>query len=245
MLVIATGIGFSAYAEIGRPLLEIDYPLLGLPSLAVLLENKYQLRAGQAQYLVSTLAGLAAGIAVLITAGLLVHLNRHRAKSSPSFGYAVLLVLFLAGVLLMPTPVLGGGYTTFDCGGDVISSYEKVGAHLRQLIPPGSKVYWKGGLSVAPLLYVPGIHIYPSQVNGDYSLYLDGDAEALEKYGFWNPDLANRWLNETDYALIEQRYYRRWFRDTVDQGRFVELAPTPDKLVCRDDSQIRIFKRLK
>lgn len=244
VLVIATGIGFSAYAEIGRPLLEIDYPLLGLPSLAVLLENKYQLRAGQAQYLVSTLAGLAAGIAVLITAGLLVHLS-HRAKSNPSFGYAVLLVLFLAGVLLTPTPVLGGGYTTFDCGGDVISSYEKVGAHLRQLIPPGSKVYWKGGLSVAPLLYVPGIHIYPSQVNGDYSFYLDGDAEALEKYGFWNPDLANRWLNEADYALIEQRYYRRWFRDTVDQERFVELAPTPDKLVCRDDSQIRIFKRLK
>ncbi|MGW8252010.1 MAG: hypothetical protein ACWGO1_15325, partial [Anaerolineales bacterium] len=244
VLLIATGVGFSAYAEIGRPILEIELPALGLPSLAVLLENKYRLPPGQAQYMVSTLVGLTGGILILSVAGGLALISRRRGRPSRSFGYAALLVLFVTGALLTPTPLLGLGYTTFDCGGDVITSYERVGAHLRRLIPPGSQVYWKGGLSVAPLLYVPGIHIYPSQVNGDYSFYLDGDAQELERYGFWNPDLANLWLNETDFALIEQRYYRRWFRDTVDQERFVELEPTPDKVICRDNSQIRIFKRL-
>jgi len=106
-------------------------------------------------------------------------------------------------------------------------------------------VYWYGGLSFAPLLYLEGVQIYPAQVNDGYSFYLDGDAVALEKYGYWNPDLSNRWLDETDYALIEQRNYRQTFRDTVDQDRFVELEPTPDKVICRDDSRIRIFKRLK
>jgi hypothetical protein len=246
VLIIATGVGFSAYAEIGRTLLEIDFSVLGLPTIASLLENKYQVPPTEGQYLVATLAGLAGGIVILAAAGLLVFFNRNRPEPpNLSFGYSALLILFLVGVLLTPTPVLGRGYQTFDCGGDVISSYESVGAHLARLIPLGSKVYWKGGLSFAPLLYVPGIQIYPSQVNGDYSFYLDGDSEALEKYGFWNPDLANRWLNEADFALIEQRYYPKWFRDTVDQDRFMELEPTPDKVICRDNSQIRIFKRIR
>ncbi len=172
-------------------------------------------------------------------------MNRDQQRQTTIFGYYVLILTLTAGVLLTPTSLLGLGYKTLDCGGDVISSYESAGAHLAGTIPPDSRVYWKGGLSAAPLLYLPGVQIYPSQINGDYSFYLDGDVNALEKYGYWNPELSNRWLDETDYVLMEQRYYRRWFRDTVDQDRFVELEPTPDKVICRENSRIRIFKRVK
>jgi hypothetical protein len=98
---------------------------------------------------------------------------------------------------------------------------------------------------VVPLLYVPGIRIYPSQVNGDYSYRLDGDPAELERYGYWNPALADRWLDETDFALIEERYYRRWFKDWVDQERFVELEPTAPKAACKENSGIRVFKRVR
>ena len=39
----------------------------------------------------------------------------------------------------------------------------------RETIPPGSRIYWFGQLSVVPLLYLPGVRIYPAQINGDYS----------------------------------------------------------------------------
>lgn len=244
VLIVATGIGFSTYEDIGRALLEIDFPILGLPTIAVLLENKFQISPNQGQYLVATLAGLAGGILILAAAGLQVWFKRNQPSHNPSFGYSALMAILFVGLLLTPTILLGRGFQTFDCGGDVISSYEAVGAHIARLIPPGSKVYWRGGLSFAPLLYVPGVQIYPSQVNGSYSFYLDGDANALEKYGFWNPDLSNQWLDETDFALIEQRDYRKWFKDTVDQDRFVELETAPDKVICRNNTRIRIFKRL-
>jgi hypothetical protein len=244
ILIFAAGIGFSAYDEIGQALLTVGFPSSGLPSIGILLENKFQLPPNQAQYLVAAGAGFVFGMVILLATVVWMLLRRHLRKKNSAFGYTILVIFMLVGTLLTPTVILGGGYKTFDCGGDIISSYEAVGAHLAELIPPGSKVYWKGGLSFAPLLYAPGIMIYPPQVNGDYSFYLDGDANELEKYGYWNPDLSNQWLNETDYVLIEERYYRKWFKDTVDPSRFVELEPTPDKVVCRDNSQIRIFKRL-
>lgn len=245
VIAVSAGIGFSTYADFGSSLLEIDLSLFGLPSIGVLLENKFQIMPREGRYWAATIAGLAGGILILTVSGLVVRFSRNPAQQNLSFGYITLVLLLVIGVFLTPTAVLGRGYQTFDCGGDVISSYESVGAHLARVIPSGTKVYWNGGLSFAPLLYLAGVQIYPAQVNDGYSFYLDGDAVALEKYGHWNPDLSNRWLDETDFALIEQRNYRQMFRDVVDQDRFIELEATPDKVICRDNSRIRIFKRLK
>jgi len=243
VLLITAGVGFSNFEDLGRAILELDFPWIGLPSIAVLLENKYGILPRQGQYLAAAGTGAAAGLAILLAAGLLALLDYRRARRA-RYGFWAVICLLAAGALLTPTLVLGRGYQSLDCGGDVIASYETAGRHLARLIPPGSQVYWKGGLSVAPLLYVPGIQIYPSQVNGDYSYRLGGDPDALEKYGLWNHRLANRWLDETDYVLVEERYYRKWFKDWVDQDRFIELDPTPDKVACRGNSAIRIFKRL-
>jgi hypothetical protein len=244
VLVTAVGIGYSTSELFGRQMLEIPLPF-GLTSVGVVLQNKFGILPRSGIYLLPTLAGLAAGIAIVLAAGLLVLVYLRQPERARSLGLWAILLMFGAGLLLTPTRVLGGGYNTFDCTGNTIASYEAAGVHLASIIPSGSQVYWKGGLSVVPLLYVPGIRIYPSQVNGDYSLQLDGDPEDLVKYGYWNPELADRWLNEADYVLIEGRYYRDWFRDTVDQSRFEELEPTPRQAPCRDNSQIRIFRRLR
>ncbi len=244
VLGTAAGIGYSTSELYGRSLLEVPLPF-GLASIGVVLQNKFGILPRTGITLLPALAGLAAGLVILLAAGLLVFLYRKQPGQARSLGVWAILLMFGAGVLLSPTNLLGGGYQTFDCSGNTIASYEAAGAHLANTIPPGSQIYWKGGLSVVPLLYVPGIRIYPSQVNGDYSLQLDGDPEALVEYGYWNPELADRWLNEADFALIEGRYYRDWFRDTVDQSRFEELEPTPLQAPCRENSQIRIFKRLR
>lgn len=248
ILIVTVGIGFSTFEDLGRSLLDVDFPWLGLPSIGVLLENKYGILPRQGQYLVPSAVGALAGMAALVLAGVILGLfalMRNRRLGNRKFAWIAMTLILAAGILLTPTVVLGRGYTTYDCGGDVIASYEQAGNHLAKLIPPGSQVYWKGGLSVVPLLYVPGIQIYPSQVNGDYSYRLDGDADALEKYGYWNPELADRWLDEADYVLIEERYYRKWFKDWVDPDRFVELEPSADKAACKGNSGIRIFQRLR
>ncbi len=243
ILIVSIGIGFSTFEDLGRKLLELDFPWLGLPSIGVLLENKYGILPRQGQYLAAAGAGAAVGVLILAFAGAAALLS-YRKNGKSQLAWWAIAVTLIAGALLTPTIVLGRGYTTYDCSGDVIASYEAAGAHLAKLIPPGSQVYWKGGLSVAPLLHVPGIRIYPSQVNGDYSYRLDGDPEALEKYGYWNPELADRWLDEADFVLIEARYYRKWFKDWVDPDRFLELEPTPLKAACKENSAIRIFERV-
>ena len=244
IVLITTGVGFSTFEDIGRAILSLEFPSLGLPSIAVLLENKFQLTPQRGQFIVASAAGLTAGILILALAAVPTWIE-HRRTGRSRYGVWALCSLLVAGVLLTPTSVLGQGYRSFDCGGDVIASYQAAGEHLARLIPPGSQVYWKGGLSIAPLLYVPGINVLPSQVNGDYSYRRDGDPDALEKYGFWNHRLADQWLDEADYVLVEERYYRKWFKDWVDQDRFIELPPTADLLACRDSSAIRVFQRIR
>jgi len=244
ILVVASGVGFSTFEDIGRAILSIEFPSLGQPSIQVLLENKFQVSPPRGQFLVAFASGVIAGILILLIAAVPAWIGYRRTGHSRS-GVWALVSLLVAGVLLTPTPVLGLGYRSFDCGGDVLASYRAAGEHLARLIPPGSQVYWKGGLSVAPLLYIPGVKIYPSQVNGDYSYRLDGDPDALERYGFWNHRLADGWLDEADFVLVEERYYRKWFKDWVNQDRFVELPPTDDLLACRDSSAIRVFQRIR
>jgi hypothetical protein len=147
------------------------------------------------------------------------------------------------GYLLSPTVLLGGGYNTYDCSGDVIRGYELAGEHLAQLIPPGSHVYWRGGNSAVPLLYVPGIEIYPAQINGDYSLRKGGDPDALVRYGFWSEELARQWAAEADFILIEERLFGGWLGELVEAGGHNELRETPATVLCRGNASIHIFKK--
>jgi hypothetical protein len=253
ILIVSTGIGFGAFEDVGGSLAEMSISrlFLGEPQryaesvpLGAVLENKFHLGYQVIRRLTPAAFGFAAGMAMLIAAvALWAIFVRRNDYVKPSPGYLAVLIFFLAGAVFTPSIVLGGGYHTYDCDADVIGSYQVIGHHLAEKIPPGSRVYWRGRLSAAPLVYMPGIEIYPAQLNGDYTYHIGGDPDALARYGFWNEELARRWADEADFILIARHYYAGWLKELVNAGGFDELERTPVAAHCTEEAQIRIFRR--
>jgi hypothetical protein len=138
--------------------------------------------------------------------------------------------------------VLGNGDRDPACG-DILAAYETVGAHLAKLVPPGSLVDWNGGLATVPLLYMPGVRIFPPQLNDGYSKRHGGDAEQLYRHGYWNAELAQKWLHEADFVLVEGWRYRSELRQEISPAEFNELEETPPLQTCSEGTQILIFRR--
>jgi hypothetical protein len=258
ILILAAGIGYSASLEIGDnllPLLSIKVPrirslqvLSGSVELGGLIQNYYGLTAEDYEPLMKlilpTVIGFFVGLGIVFIS-ILIYRRRTRREglSKISLGLIALVLFMVIGYIFTPTVVFGGGYNTYDCGGDVISSYEAAGRHLNAEIPAGSLVYWKGGNSIVPMLYLQDVEIYPAQINGDYSFRLGGTPEALESFGFWSEELALEWAEEADFILIEERFYKGWLRELVESGDFDELEPTAPTVGCRRKSAIHIFQR--
>ena len=158
--------------------------------------------------------------------------------------YLVLPLFICTGMIFSPFWFLGGGYQDYECQGDVIASSEAVGRDLEDKVPPGALIYWKGGLSPAPLLYLDDYDVFPPLLNGAYTLRQSEDSEALVKYGFWNISLAEQWAETATIVLIEgSRFDGGFLEDAVSSGDFLELDPTPPQSPCQPDSTIRIFLR--
>jgi hypothetical protein len=253
ILLISAGIGYGAFEEIGNQLMDVAIPnyLRGIErfsnadSLGNYLTSSYQLQAREQRRLLPALAGLGVGLVILLLAVVLTYwVNRRRQEIRISYGMIAQTTFFLTGLILTPSLPLSGGYRFYECSGDVIASYEAAGHHLADVIPPGSQVYWEGGLSTVPLLYLTGVKIYPPQVNGSYSFNLGQDSDGLERYGFWNQELADNWVHQADYVLIQERYFRNWLEEVVTRGRYRELQPTGLTAACQPDSRIRIFRRI-
>jgi len=274
---ISAGIGYGAFEQIGNRLYDLLIPQWlvgsstpGYVALGAILANRFSLGAAELRRWLPIAFGAIVGMIVLLLAWLVKYIADRRMQRqdatggnpspgaslevegparlvAPSYGYWAVVTFLLVGVLLSPTILLGGGYTTYDCvAGDVIASYEAAGQHLAETIPPGSRIYWFGQLSVAPLLYLPDVRIYPAQINGDYAFLSSGNkTDLITRFGRWNQTLASQWAGEADYVLIEQRRFRGWLRDQMLSGGYEELEPTPPAVNCRDNSRIRIFKRLK
>lgn len=261
LLAVSASVGYSAFEDISTQLLEIRIPgiFIGLStdpsdfiSLRKFLTQRYELENSLQRRLPPAILGLGFGILILFIAWMVKIVLSFLKKrypnfihNSPSFGYWALIVFLAAAILLTPTTALGGGRFAYDCGGNTIRSYQIAGDHLASLIPPGSTVYWRGGLSAAPLLYVPGIKIYPPQMIGDYSYVTGGEPDQLFEFGFWNQELDHRWINEADYILIEERFFKGWLMEAVASGNFDELEPSPPTVTCYNGSQIHIFKNIK
>lgn len=249
ILATCAGLGFGSFEELGNPIYDLGIPqwLLGsntpgTAALGAVLVNKFSFQAQDLRRILPTVFGFGAGLLLLLLAWGAKKIAREK---QTSFGYWALSTFLALGILLSPGQVLGGGYSAYDCSQDVIASYEAAGKHLAATIPPGSRVYWRGTLSAVPLLYVPGIHIYPPQINDGYT-YLEGggDLDQIYRLGRWNEALARQWLNEADIILVEARFFKGWLRDAMMNLRIEQLSPTPPTVYCREDSQILIFKKI-
>jgi hypothetical protein len=143
---------------------------------------------------------------------------------------------------LFLSPILNGRAALPDCKVDVIKANEQIGSHLKEIIPAGSLVYWDGGLSAAPLLYLPKVKMFPAQINSGYSFINGGDPEQLNKFGYWNAELDANWKSTAQFFIIEEERYPRW-QEFFTPDQFDEYPPTSVGTSCVEKTRLRIFRR--
>jgi hypothetical protein len=130
-----------------------------------------------------------------------------------------------------------------DCPQDLILANEQLGRHLDNVIPPNSLVYWEGGLSFTPLVYVPDIRIFPPQINDGYTYRTGGDPDLLHRLSHWNAALNDEWIDAADVFIVEVRRYQSWSA-FLNSGEFEEYSPSLYLPSCQDGAGLRIFHRL-
>lgn len=163
-----------------------------------------------------------------------------RSSGTLGFGAIYASTILVLGVIL--SPILSGSLGYRDCRMDVISANEQIGVHLRGIIPEGSVVYWNGGLSTAPLLYLPGVEIFPAQINNGYSFLSHGDRAELFKFGFWNEEMDAEWKATADFFILEEKRYPEW-KEFLNPEQFDEYERTPVGTSCQEETHLRIFRR--
>ena len=253
VLILAAGIGYAAFEDVGEVLLNIQFPRLlsflrsrqlpiGHVSLGTILEAKFNLDYPSARRIVPALSGLGLGIGIILLAYILNRTQKLKDYARRgSFGFNALLVFIAIGYILTPTQLLGGGDDAFVCSQDVVANYEYVGAVLNQQIPAESTVFWQA-YSPIPLLYIPQVNIYPAQLNNLSTLRLGGETESLARYGLWNEVLAREWITVSDYVMIEEGEYF-WPDDLVDTSDFAEIGEAIPLNPCNINTNLHILRR--
>lgn len=246
LLILATGLGLAAFEEIGLPVLNMPIPRLksgqilpGTTSLWEALSQKTSLPLSLARKLAAIGAGGAAAIAILLV---VYFLWRRFYRGRISYGFLLLNGVLLFGLLF--SPVLIGPARGLNCDRDVIAMNEQVGSYLARIVPPGSRVYWAGGLSAVPLLYIPSARLYPAQINGGYTFAHDGDAQTLLQAGYWNEELRSEWIASADIFIVSEENYPSW-KGFFSADRFQEFDRSPVATSCEAGSRLRVFKRIR
>lgn len=244
LLIIFTGMGFSAFEDIGPSLLKLPAPRMRdlriLPGFITwwdILSNKFHLNNNLAIKYASTFFGFVTGCLIIAT-GYFIWRRRWRSRA----GFGAFFASAILALGLVASPILHGSAGIKECNSDLILANEQIGSHLRGIIPEGSSVFWDGGLSGAPLLYLPGATIFPAQLNSSYSFIRNGETAEVIRFGFWNEELATEWKASADFFIIEAERYGGW-KDFFTPDKFVEYQRSPVGTSCLNDSQLRIFRR--
>lgn len=248
--ILGAGMGFGAHQDLDEILLNIRVPRIrgmqlqeGFTELWRMLANKFDFTYDQLKQIIPTSFGLIAGIIIVLAALIVILVRLRHGDRRYSLGALALTICLAAGAILTPSKIFGN-IDEKDCGGDVIASYEKAAPILRASVPPGSLVFWEGGLVTVPLLYLPDIQIFGPQLNDGYSFRKGGDADTLYKFGYWNAELSDRWMDTADILLIEDRAYQRGYNQVISLDKFEQIEQTPVLFTCRELSTIRVFRRI-
>ncbi len=256
VITISTGIGFAAFEDYGNFLAEKveDTRVSLLPNKdsfsqvsKFVLVQITDLPSQTQRRILPLAAGLIIGSLIILASIIIWIVGKTTRKINlPSLGSITLVLFLVIGATLMPTPWLGDNHQNSQCEEDVIERYRVIGKELDQIIPEGSKVYWKGYSSL-PLLYIPGIKIYPPQVNGIYTFFYDGNSDQLERYGFWNRELDKQWLEEADFILIDERIFLKEplykeFRNGFSPTDKVEIYRTLPMEPCLNNSSVIVYQ---
>ena len=262
IVIVFLGLGYAASIVPGNRLLSnrsvrwlFSWPVPRFNNMRVqpgriafwqLLANKYDLTEQLTalilrRFLFIFVASLIVGFIFWIGHKSTVLLFPSHPRSKRSSGFGTVMVFLSVGSLL--TSLIGTMNQGLACGWNVIETYEIGGRYLAEHIPAGSQIYWSGGLSAVPLLYLDDYELYPSQLNMTYSYRLGGQPDELVRYGWWSKELAQQWAQEADVILIEARLYGTFPTNIAESEAFDEIAPTPPMVPCRSNSSIHIFIR--
>jgi hypothetical protein len=252
VLLLSTGLGFATYDRFGPWLLNIKFPAFtrGLdprqwvPFITPwdILANKFHLDYWTSRLYVPIVAGLIAGIFLLVLARF-VQKKLLKWKHAIEYSYGTLFLLASLGLGVWLSPLMGGTYRQDGlCQADIPQVHEEIGAMLSEVIPAGSQVYWEAR-TVVPLLYAPEIRIYSPQVYGLFSFRLGGDSQQMIKHGLWNDELARQWRAEADFIVTESNWdqIHRPGGD-LDTTRFEEFRTAPTN-PCDPTSYLIVYQR--
>lgn len=224
--------------------------LPGDSSLWVILNNKFNFdyqdfKSGYFDNLTYTrwLDGIFLLIILTVLAFLLIKgLKTNRAH----FGnYAVSIGLVFAAIL-SPAARLGGRMYFERCESDVIASHEQVGVQLRNVIPPGSLVYWDVKANML-LLYLPGVEIFTPQLNHVFTKVTTTDAldlDLLYRFHWWNDELGEQWIQQADYIAVENRFLNEDWLQRLENGELKVIFRSSPVESCRGDgSRIVVLQK--
>ncbi len=242
VLIIATGIGFSLFEQVGNGLLNL--PLvprlrsggLGFVAIVDALTQGLDMPLSQIRRWISSSLGFFIGLAVVFAAFFI-----WKKRSTQHFTLVLVNSFLVTGFIL--SPILHLGESRRDCQTDIIRDHENLGAYLASIIPPDSLVYWDGGNAYTPMIYVPQARIFPPQINDGYTFHIGGDPDVLYYFSQWNAELDQRWRSEADIFIIEAKRYANW-KDFLTPQDFQEFAKPVDSPSCIEGAELRIFQRL-
>jgi len=244
-LLAFTGVGFSLFERIGADLMKLPAPRVsragfspGWTTWGALLTGGLNLAANVSKQIFSAAVGFFIGLMSLAAAYPLWK----KTSAASAMNFAAFSAFALLGLGLLSSAWLHGN--ALDCDANIIANNEENGAHLRKIIPEGKSVYWDGGLSAAPLLYLPNRTFFPAQFNGGYTFFSGADTAQTAKFGYWNEDLDAQWKATADFFLISVENYDRkiWKEFFVDEY-FDEFPRAPLPSACAPESRLRIFRR--
>ena len=247
VLILCTGIGFSLFESVGRELLNIPVPrmrdgqfLPGTTALVDLITNKFGLALTVIKRGISSGIGLLVGLGTLLTAFFLWRRTKN-SQDRPSFTHTLINSFLVLGFVL--APLVNAKGSRIECEQDLLAANEQLGAYLANIIPPNSLVYWDGGLSFTPMVYVTNARIFPPQINGGYTYSTGGDPDTLFRLSHWNNELKEQWKNSADIFIIEARRYSSW-KDFLNPQFFEEYEKPLTAPSCNEGAGLRIFHRI-
>ncbi|MBN8579401.1 MAG: glycosyltransferase family 39 protein [Anaerolineae bacterium] len=242
VLIVATGIGFSLFEQVGTGLLNVPIvPRLrsggfGFIAIVDALTQGLDMPLALVKRWISSSLGFFIGLAVVFAAFFI-----WKKRSTQQFTLVLVNSFLVTGFIL--SPILHLGESKRDCETDIIRDHENLGAYLASIIPPDSLVYWDGGNAYTPMIYVPQARIFPPQINDGYTFHIGGDPDVLYYFSHWNAELDQRWRTEADIFIIEAKRYANW-KDFLNPQDFQEFAKPVDSPSCIEGAELRIFQRL-
>jgi hypothetical protein len=248
ILIIIPGLFLGSLETVGRWIMALPFPrfkggqiLSGSVPLWSIFGNRFGMDFDQLLYLIPIAFGFISAVIFILTTALIQRVFKN--YSYMGFGNILAVSLFVIGIVLTPTALLGKDPSENTCGGDTLAAYEKAGVQLANVIPDGAKVYWGGESVTTPLLYITGAKLHPPQFNGIYSARKGGDRVLLEKAGYYNEASRQVWRESDEFFLIKYSSMGNFWKGFFNSQDFSEYQPTIPLDPCDPNSMIRIYKR--